>query len=199
MRALNRKLLRDLAHMRGQALAIALVLAAGIAMFVAYFGTFDSLEWTMADYYGRSRFADAFSAVKRAPLSLQSRLAAIEGVAQADVRVVVDVTLDVPGETEPLTGRLVSLALPRDGMLNDVLIRAGRDPAPGRDDEALVNEAFASARHLRPGAGGGRRGAGLARSAAGRHRRRGRDAAAPAVRGLVARHRHSTPHRPAAR
>ena len=151
MRALTRKLFRDLAHMRGQALAIALVLAAGIAMFVAYFGTFDSLEWTMADYYGRSRFADVFSAVKRAPLSLQSRLAAIEGVAQADVRVVVDVTLDVPGETEPLTGRLVSLALPRDGMLNDVLIRAGRDPAPGRDDEALVNEAFANARHLRPG------------------------------------------------
>ena len=89
---------RDLTAMRGQALAIALVLAAGIAMFVAYFGTFDSLERTMADYYAHSRFADVFASVRRAPLSMQARLAEIDGVARADVRVVVDVAIDVAGE-----------------------------------------------------------------------------------------------------
>jgi hypothetical protein len=42
--ALNRKLLRDLLGMRGQAIAIALVIAAGVAMFVMYLSNFDSLQ-----------------------------------------------------------------------------------------------------------------------------------------------------------
>jgi putative ABC transport system permease protein len=151
MRALTRKLVRDVVAMRGQALAIALVLAAGIAMFVAYFGTFASLERAMREYYEASRFADVFTAVRRAPLSAQARLADIDGVARADARVVVDVTIDVAGVQEPLTGRLVSLSLPRRPMLNDVWLRAGRDPDPARDDEVLVNEAFAAARRLHPG------------------------------------------------
>jgi putative ABC transport system permease protein len=151
MRALSRKLLRDLRHARGQAIAIALVLAAGVGMFVAYFSTFHSLRWTMASYYEQSRFADLFASAKRAPLSVASRLAAIEGVERAEVRVVVDVTLDVPGLSEPAVGRLVSLELPRTRPLNDVYVRLGRDPEPGRPDEALVSESFATANGLRPG------------------------------------------------
>ena len=37
--ALNRKLLRDLLGMKGQALAIAMVVAAGVAMYVMYQST----------------------------------------------------------------------------------------------------------------------------------------------------------------
>ena len=151
MRALTRKLLRDLLLARGQAIAIALVLAAGVGMFVAYFSTFHSLRWTMETYYTASRFGDVFTAVKRAPLSLAPRLAAIDGVARAEVRVVVDVTLDVPGLAEPAVGRLVSLELPRARPLNDVFVRSGRDPEPGRDDEVLISESFATANGLRPG------------------------------------------------
>jgi putative ABC transport system permease protein len=151
MRALTRKLLRDLVWMRSQAVAIALVLAAGVAMFVAYFSTFGSLQWTLDSYYAQSRFADVFAAVKRAPLSLVPELAAIDGVAQVEVRVVVDVALDVPGMTEPAAGRLVALTLPRDRPLNDVYLRRGRDPEPGRSDEVLVSEAFATAHGLVPG------------------------------------------------
>jgi len=51
--ALDRKLLRDLAGMKGQALAIGLVLASGIAMYVAYLSNFDSLQRTRAAYYDR--------------------------------------------------------------------------------------------------------------------------------------------------
>lgn len=124
MRALTRKLLRDLLHMRGQAIAISLVLAAGVAMYVAYYSTFDSLQHTRATYYAEHRFADVFAGVKRAPMALAPRIAEIDGVARADVRVVANVTLDIDGATEPATGRLVSMELPRARPLNDV-------PAPG--------------------------------------------------------------------
>ena len=46
--ALNRKLLRDLLAMKGQALAIAMVVAAGVAMYVMYLSNFDSLQRTRA-------------------------------------------------------------------------------------------------------------------------------------------------------
>lgn len=151
MRAITRKLFRDLRHMRSQAIAIALVLSAGIAMYVAYFSVFDSLQRTLAAYYEGNRFADVFASVKRAPLSLADRIRAIDGVTQADVRVVVDVTLDLPGVTEPMTGRLVSMEFPRRRPLNDVFMRAGREPEPARPDEVLISEAFAQARNLKPG------------------------------------------------
>ena len=44
--ALNRKLLRDLAAMRGQAIAIALVVAAGVSLYITYLANFDSLRRT---------------------------------------------------------------------------------------------------------------------------------------------------------
>ena len=43
---LNRKLLRDLLAMKGQALAIAMVVAAGVAMYVMYLSNFTSLRET---------------------------------------------------------------------------------------------------------------------------------------------------------
>ena len=45
---LDRKLLRDLWEMKGQALAIASVIAAGVTMFVTYMSNFDSLRRTRA-------------------------------------------------------------------------------------------------------------------------------------------------------
>ncbi|NJL26389.1 MAG: ABC transporter permease, partial [Thermoanaerobaculia bacterium] len=82
MRALHRKLLRDLLHVKGQAAAISLVIAVGVAMCVMYLSTFRSLRLTQETYYDRQRFADVFAAVKRAPLGLQARIADIPGVAQ---------------------------------------------------------------------------------------------------------------------
>src|SRR5690606_12790581 len=78
--ALDLKLIRDLAAMRTQALAIALVIAAGIAMFVAYLSNFDSLDRARADYYLRQRFADVFAGVRRAPEGLAARVAELPGV-----------------------------------------------------------------------------------------------------------------------
>jgi len=151
MRALDRKLLRDLWQIKGQGLAIALVIGAGLAMFIAYLSNFDSLRRTQEAYYEHQRFGDVFARLKRAPRSLEPRLALLPGVAQADARVVVDVTLDLPQYDEPITGRLISMPVPRRPVLNDVYLRQGRFLDPGRSDEILLSEGFAEAHGLGPG------------------------------------------------
>ena len=151
MQALNRKLLRDLWRIKGQATAISMVIAVGVLMYIMYLSTFDSLQVTRSTYYERQRFADVFASLKRAPLSLGSRIASIPGVSQAETRVVVDVTLDVEGLAEPATGRLVSVPDRQRQILNDVALSAGRYIEAGRPDEVIVSEGFAQAHRLRPG------------------------------------------------
>jgi putative ABC transport system permease protein len=151
VRPLNRKLLRDLNHIKGQAIAIGLVMGAGVAMFIMYLSAFDSLRLTQTTYYDRYRFADVFLGLKRAPLSLRDRVAALPGVARADARVVIDVTLDVPSISQPATGRLIGISIPHQPALNDVFLRRGAFPSPERPDEVLVSEGFALARALGPG------------------------------------------------
>jgi putative ABC transport system permease protein len=148
---LDRKLLRDLWEMKGQALAIAAVVAAGVTMFVMYLSNFDSLRRTRDEYYETARFADVFATLKRAPNSLAPRIGAIPGVESVATRVVADVTLDVPGMIEPATGRLISLPVRGRPLHNDVYLRSGRWVDPTRPDEVLASEMFCEANKLAPG------------------------------------------------
>jgi putative ABC transport system permease protein len=150
-RALDRKLLRDILRLRGQAIAIGAVVAAGVAVFVQMRSTFDSLELTRESFYEANRFADIFASLKRAPLSVESEVRRIPGVAQAETRVVFDVTLDVPGQARPALGRLISVPADRRPTICSMTLREGRYVEVGHDDEVLASETFARANHLRPG------------------------------------------------
>lgn len=151
LRMLDRKLLRDLWRMRGQALAIALVAMCGIATFVAMRSAYEALRVSQFSYYEQYRFADVFANVRRAPDSLLERVRGIPGVNEAAGRVVFDASLDVPGLDEPASGRLVSLPQRTGTGLNRIHLRSGRLPEPGARDEALVSEAFAAANRLHAG------------------------------------------------
>jgi putative ABC transport system permease protein len=151
MSALNRKMLRDLWGMKGQAVAIASVMACGIALFVLSRSMLASLELTQHTYYQQFHFADLFATLKRAPDSLAMRLADIPGVARLQTRIVVNVNLSVPGLDEPASGKLISLPDTHPPSLNQLYLQKGRRLAPGRDDEVLASEAFTSANQLQVG------------------------------------------------
>jgi putative ABC transport system permease protein len=151
MTALNRKLIRDLRQLRTQAVAIALVIGCGVATFVMSLSAQRSLAVTQASYYDLYRFAQVFTHLKRAPNALARRIAEIPGVASVATRVVVDVTLDIPGMVEPAVGRLVSVPDLAEPELNRLHLRRGRYPEPGSRGEVLANEAFASAHGFKPG------------------------------------------------
>ncbi len=149
--ALDRKLLRDLWHMKGQVMAICLVIGSGVATFVMSTNTQHSLRSTQEAYYDRYRFADVFAHLKRAPQTLARRIGEIPGVQEVDTRVVFDVTLDVPGLSEPAVGRLISVSEWEEPKLNRYHLRQGRRLAPGEAQQVLVSEAFAVAHNFRPG------------------------------------------------
>lgn len=150
MRALDRKLFRDLWAVRGQVIAISLVLAAGIATYVMAASTLDSLQRTQARLYREFRFPDLFAGLKRAPAGLVARMEAIPGVANVESRVVAPANMELRGYAQPVSGQIV--ALPRgQGKFNLLHLHAGRMPEPGRDGEALISDGFAKAHKLQPG------------------------------------------------
>ncbi len=148
--ALDRKLLRDLGRIWAQTLAIALVLGCGIMVLVGAQATQQTLIDTQAAWYERHRFADVFSSVSRAPVSMVADAARIEGVAQAEGRITFMAMVDVDGMDEPASAQVLSL--PRAPGLNLPLVRRGRLPAPGNVAEVALNEPFAEAHGLYPGA-----------------------------------------------
>jgi putative ABC transport system permease protein len=151
MSALHRKARRDLWRMKGQALAIALVLACGVATFVMSVSTWRSLARALDHYYETHRFAHVFTHLKRAPNSLADRIAQIPGVDRVETRVVIHITLHLPDMIEPAAGTLVSVPDRAEGRLNALHLRRGRHVDPARRGEVLLHEAFAEAHGLEPG------------------------------------------------
>jgi putative ABC transport system permease protein len=151
MRALNRKVLRDIWHLRGQVFAIAMVIASGVSVLVMSLSTQQALIQTVDAYYERYAFGDVFAWLTRAPDQLANRIAAIEGVQIVETRVVRYATLDMPGLSEPVLGQFVSIPESSQPLLNRLVLRAGRSVAPKRPDEVVLNEPFAQAHGLQPG------------------------------------------------
>lgn len=151
MRALQRKLRRELWQLRSQALAIAVVIAGGVATLVMSLSTLDALRASRDSYYRDYRFAEVFASLKRAPLELLGQIAAIEGVHLAESRVVSAALLEVEGFDDPAVALLSSLPDGRNSELNRVFLRVGRLPEAGRDFEVVVSEPFAEAHGLMPG------------------------------------------------
>ena len=149
--ALDIKLWRELWDMRMQALAIAMVIVSGVGIFIMSLSTLDSLYETRETYYRDNHFAHIFASLKRAPLSLVKRIEEIPGVDKVETRVVAYVNLDVEGFEDPVSGHILSLPDNSRGLLNQIYLREGRLPEPGRDNEIVLSEEFVQAHKLQPG------------------------------------------------
>lgn len=151
MRAIDKKMLRELWGMRMQAMAIAMVIVGGVGIYIMSLSTLSSLYETRETYYRNHNFADVFSSLKRAPLSMATRVEEIPGVNKVETRVVAYVNLDVPDFEAPVSAHILSLPNDSHGILNQIVVRKGRLFEPGHDDEVLVSEEFALAHDLQPG------------------------------------------------
>lgn len=139
--------------MWSQVLTIALVVASGVAGFIASFSAYDSLSWSRSLYYADARFADVFATLKRAPRALERQLEAIPGAAHVQTALTQIVPITLPNVADPIIGRLIGLDARAPQRLNKLHIRSGRmiDAHRSGAIEALVSEAFAIARQLKPG------------------------------------------------
>src|SRR5690554_4569086 len=112
--------------MRGQLLAIALVIAGGIAVCLLSLVNYASLNATRDQYYQQHQFADVFVSLKRAPRHLLQRVAEIPGVTRLSGRVESGAKLEVAGFQDPVSAHLISV--PETGqqrLTSSTCIRAG--------------------------------------------------------------------------
>ncbi|MCU4651720.1 FtsX-like permease family protein [Roseibacterium sp. SDUM158016] len=143
MQALDKKLVRDFARLWLQGLAIAVVLACGVAILLTAFGMNAALTDTRAAYYERNRFAEIFVDTRRAPLTLLPEILDIPGVYTAEPRVQGGAILDLPGRDEVAMGQILSWPADDAPLLNVPVLRSGTYPAGA--DEVMVTTAFAEA------------------------------------------------------
>jgi putative ABC transport system permease protein len=149
--ALSRKLWRDAWRMRGLILAAALVLGAGIALYIMSAGTLASLIATREAYYAQQGMADLSAVARRVPMSVIGRARDMAGVARADARLTGAGVVSLPGFGEPVNAMVHSLAEGPGPGLNAPFLVRGRLPDPLSTRETLVNEAFARAHGLKGG------------------------------------------------
>ena len=95
--------------MKSQTITIAIVVAAGVAMFVGSKSSYDSMARARDLFYSSTGFAEGFVSLKKAPQSTRSRIAETSGVAHVESRIVQEAALDFAGERLPSAGRFMSL------------------------------------------------------------------------------------------
>ncbi|MBE9527228.1 MAG: FtsX-like permease family protein [Proteobacteria bacterium] len=153
MKTLDRKLFRELWMIKGQVLAIVLVIASGLSTVIMSYSTLSSLQQTRERYYLEYGFADLFVSLKRAPVSLLDRIEKIAGISQANQLIKASIRIELENYNGSIQGQLVSLNPPEiKKRLNQIYLREGRMPEKGNSKEVLISEAFAQAHQLHPGA-----------------------------------------------
>ena len=118
MTSLDRKLLREVLRLRGQALTIAVVVASGVACYIALQSAWQALFQSRDLYYETNRFADVFAHLDRAPKSVAARIEELPGVARAYPRIVEKVRLPVEDLMSPARGDLISIPETGKASLN---------------------------------------------------------------------------------
>jgi putative ABC transport system permease protein len=152
MGALERKLMRDIRGSGGLLLAIAAIIAIGVGCFVALRSAYHNLDDARRRYYVTCRMADFSVELKKAPVIDVAALGNLPGVVEIRPRLQFRATVGLDGAAEPLSGLVLSLPDRRDApILNDIVLKSGSYFTPSRDEEVIVNDAFARRHRLRVG------------------------------------------------
>lgn len=149
MNVMRRKLIRDLRSNLGTLLSVIAITVIGAGVLIGLGGTQRDLQAGQLAYYRQYRFADFWIDLKKAPQSAVRRIGALPGVDAVRGRVVYDVILDLANEARPVTGRLISTpAEPSGQSINGICLVRGSWFSPDRNNEVIINEAFAKAHGL---------------------------------------------------
>jgi len=148
---LDRKLGRELKAAGGLLLAITSIIAVGVACYVAMGSAYNNLTEAKRRYYRQCRMADFWIELKKVPLAELEPVTRLPGVAAIRPRIQFYATVDLDSVAEPLNGLVLSLPDRREPVLNDIVLRGGGYFTDRRENEVIVNEAFARHHGLEPG------------------------------------------------
>ncbi|MCH7727858.1 MAG: ABC transporter permease, partial [Planctomycetes bacterium] len=151
MKTLDRKLCREVYRSKWLLLTIASIVAIGVMCFVAMQSAYRNLQQAQHRYYRQCRMADFWIDLKKVPLSELEAVRQIPGVIEAQPRIQFSAVVDLDGVSEPLNGLVLSLPDHHRSTINGVVLRKGDYFSGHRDNQVIVNDAFARKHNLRPG------------------------------------------------
>lgn len=149
MKTLSRKLFSDIRTLRMQILTMAVLVTCGVAVLVASWSSYESLQRARDNYYEHYQFADVFAEISRGPVSLIQRIQNFPDVDIVETRIVESALIDIGSQAEPALGRIISWE--PSALLNKIHLRSGRFPEEGAQSEVLIHESFAKAHQLQIG------------------------------------------------
>jgi len=149
---LSRRILRRVKKSPGQFIALSVVVMLGVLIYIAMTTAYYNLNRSQSDFYQKTRFADYFFMVVKAPEGVARQLSDVPGVARASGSIRRDLTFIKP-EGGRGTLRLATYDLDDETRLNNLQVISGRDFSKnsGQDIEVLLDPAFAKANKLQPG------------------------------------------------
>ncbi len=156
MQILLLKTLRDLREALARTAALVIILAIGIASYVALIGAYRDLSTSYNNTYTRLNFADVTFDVRSAPEGAVEEIQAVNGVAAVTGRLIVDTGFEIPPGAnsnvgERIRARLIGLPATHHPAVDDVLVEQGRYFSGREKEVALIETHFASAYGLGPG------------------------------------------------
>lgn len=147
------KLLRDVGHSRWQFVAVAVVIALGVAIFIGSYGSFQNLRRSYDRTYDELLMADLWFDVADAPADLVTDVQQIDGVAAAEARLVVDLPVIVEAISEhPIQARLVTLPEDRQATVNRVEVTEGEYFSGQGQGQVILEKGFADFNDIQLGA-----------------------------------------------
>lgn len=148
MKVLNRRLLRMILQSKGQNLAIAMVVALGLMLYVAMSSAITNLDRSVNQYYDLTNAADIYVEIPAISASEVSGLLSVAGVRTAQGRIVRDVNF-ISDSEEKVTLRVISM--PDEAEMINSLYFHTKAQTLGSDQEAFLLETFSRARGIETG------------------------------------------------
>ena len=151
MRTLDRKLVRELYRSKGLLLAITSIVAVGMTCFVSMRSAYHNLQQAQDRYYRQCQMADFWIDLKKAPLAEIAALADMPGIHQITPRIQFAATVDLEQVAKPINSLVLSLPDTRRSVINDIVLKEGDYFTDRRENEVIVNAAFARHNNIYPG------------------------------------------------
>ncbi|MFN8577474.1 MAG: FtsX-like permease family protein [Candidatus Sericytochromatia bacterium] len=148
MKALDKKLLRELWKIKGQVLAVSIVIACGVAVYIAFFSAFLNLNLTRDSYYKEYRFHDFSITLEKAPINSIFKIQNINGIKEASGRISKDVSINIKEQDELKSGRIISLP-DKNNIIDNIYLMSGRKINHSELNECITDDKFFIANNLK--------------------------------------------------
>lgn len=144
-----RKLIRDLARNKAQAVAVITITAAGILVFSGLLMAHLDFKYFISDYYKETNYEDFQVEVLSAPEGMVEELESIPNVNAVEGRIVRELPAQVDGSR--LTLKVISASTVNRPAVNDISIEDGRYFEPGERGACIAEYHIGSEFDMNPG------------------------------------------------